>query len=318
MSKANAAHSKAPNTVVNVIEPPKSRIPLNLEELWNYRDLVVFLTFRDLKVRYKQTVLGVLWAIIQPFITMIVFSFVFGRIARLPSDGVPYPLFSYVGLLPWNFFSDGLTKGASSLTANSSMIRKIYFPRLILPITGILSGLVDFLLAASMLAVLYIYYALKATPVPAAVQAGVFHIGDAGFHTAAFQSAGAAFQVTGNVIWLPFLMMLAFGVALAMSLWLSAMNVRFRDVGYGLGFVIRILMYLTPVVYPLSQLDGGLRTIAALNPMTGVVEGFRWALLGVDSAPGPYILISAIMTLALLIGGLYYFRHTESQFADLL
>ena len=318
MSKVNAAHSKAPNTVVNVIEPPKSRIPLNLEELWNYRDLVVFLTLRDLKVRYKQTVLGVLWAIIQPFVTMIVFSFVFGRIARLPSDGVPYPLFSYVGLLPWNFFSDGLTKGASSLTVNSSMIRKIYFPRLILPITGILSGLVDFLLAASMLALLYIYYALQATPVPAAVQAGVFPLANADFTLTAFQNVGAPFQVTGNVIWLPLLMLLAFCVALAMSLWLSAMNVRFRDVGYGLAFVIRILMYLTPVAYPISRLDGGLRTLAALNPMTGVVEGFRWALLGVDSAPGPYILVSAVMTLLLLVGGLYYFRQTESQFADLL
>ena len=318
MSKVNAAHSKAPSTVVNVIEPPKSRIPLNLEELWNYRDLVVFLTLRDLKVRYKQTVLGVLWAIIQPFVTMIVFSFVFGRIARLPSDGVPYPLFSYVGLLPWNFFSDGLTKGANSLTVNSSMIRKIYFPRLVLPITGILSGLVDFLLAASMLGVLYLYYALQATPVPAAVQAGLYPFANTDFSTAAFQNAAVPFQVTGNVIWLPLLMLLAFCVALAMSLWLSAMNVRFRDVGYGLAFVIRILMYLTPVAYPISRLDGGLRTLAALNPMTGVVEGFRWALLGVDSAPGPYIFISAVMTLLLLVGGLYYFRQTESQFADLL
>lgn len=318
MSKVNAAHSKAPNTIVNVIEPPKSRIPLNLEELWNYRDLIVFLTFRDLKVRYKQTVLGVLWAIIQPFITMIVFSFVFGRIARLPSDGVPYPLFSYVGLLPWNFFSDGLTKGANSLTTNSSMIRKIYFPRLILPITSILSGLVDFLLAASMLAILYVYYALQATPASAAVAAGIFPMANPVLSGEAFQIAGTAFQVTANVIWLPFLMLLAFAVALAMSLWLSAMNVRFRDVGYGLGFVVRILMYLTPVVYPLSQLDGELRTLAALNPMTGVVEGFRWALLGVDSAPGPYILVSAVMTLLLLVGGLYYFRQTESQFADLL
>jgi lipopolysaccharide transport system permease protein len=181
-----------------------------------------------------------------------------------------------------------------------------------------LSGLVDFLLAASMLVILYLYYALQATPVPAAVQAGLFPVGNAGFNAAAFQSASVPFQVTGNIIWLPFLMLLAFCVALAMSLWLSAMNVRFRDVGYGLGFVIRILMYLTPVVYPLSQLDGELRTLAALNPMTGVIEGFRWALLGVDSAPGPYIFVSAVMTLLLLVGGLYYFRQTESQFADLL
>jgi lipopolysaccharide transport system permease protein len=318
MSKVNVAQSKAPSTVVNVIEPPKSRIPLNLEELWNYRDLVLFLTIRDLKVRYQQTVLGVLWAIIQPFVTMIVFSFIFGRVARLPSDGVPYPLFSYVGLLPWNFFSDGLTKGANSLTANASMIRKIYFPRLILPITSILSGLVDFVIAASMLAVLYIYFALQANPVPAAVREGLFPLANAGLGTTAFQSAGLPFQVTGNVIWLPLLMLLAFCAALAMSLWLSAMNVRFRDVGYGLGFVIRILMYLTPVAYPISQLDGGLRTVAALNPMTGIVEGFRWALLGVDSAPGPYILVSAMMTLLLLVGGLYYFRQTENQFADLL
>jgi lipopolysaccharide transport system permease protein len=318
MSKVNVAPSKAPNTIVNVIEPPKSRIPLNLDELWNYRDLVVFLTLRDLKVRYQQTVLGVLWAIIQPFVTMIVFSFVFGRIARLPSDGIPYPLFSYVGLLPWNFFSDGLTKGASSLTANASMIRKIYFPRLILPITSILSGLVDFLLAASMLAVLYLYYVLWATPVPAAIQTMIYPVANTDLTNAAFAHATVPFQVTGNVIWLPLLMLLAFCVALAMSLWLSAMNVRFRDVGYGLGFVIRILMYLTPVAYPISRLDSSLRGIASLNPMTGVVEGFRWALLGVDSAPGPYIFVSAVMTLLLLVGGLYYFRHTESQFADLL
>lgn len=293
-------------------------MPLNIGELWQYRDLLVFFVFRDLKVRYKQTILGVMWAVLQPFITMIVFTFVFGRIARLPSDGIPYPLFSYVGLLPWNFFADGLTKASGSLVSNAGMLRKIYFPRLVLPITGILAGIVDFLLAGAMLLVLFAYYGITTAPIASMVSARAFPMANPAFVEAVFEHAVKPYHITGNVIWLPALMLLAFIVALGLSLWLAALNVRFRDVGYALGFVVRILMYLTPVVYPLSRLDETLRPIAALNPMTGVVEGFRWALLGVDSQPGAYILIAFAVSVLLLIGGLYYFRRTESAFADLL
>jgi lipopolysaccharide transport system permease protein len=318
MSTSSLPEPVASDVTLNIIEPPKRWVPLNMRELWNYRELLFFLIFRELKIRYKQTILGVLWAIIQPFMTMVVFTFVFGRIARMPSDGVPYPLFSYVGLLPWNFFSNGLSKASNSLISNASLIKKIYFPRLILPVVSILSGLIDFFLGSIMLVLLFVYYAV-ATPGPSPmIAAKAFPLANSTFALDTFQHGLRNYEITGNIVWLPFLLLLAFVVALSLSLWFASLNVRFRDVGYGLSFLIRILLYLTPIIYPISRLDGIARTIAAFNPMTGIVEGFRWALLGIDSAPGPYLLISAAMAIPLLIGGLFFFRRAEASFADLL
>ncbi|MBK9125018.1 MAG: ABC transporter permease [Chloroflexi bacterium] len=318
MSTATPPVTEAAEPVIRVIEPPKRWMPLNLGELWQYREMTLFLIFRELKIRYKQTVLGIFWAILQPFITMIVFSFVFGRIARMPSDGIPYPLFSYVGLLPWNFFSSGLSKASTSLNSNSSLIKKIYFPRLILPVTAILSGLVDFFLGTVMLAILYIYFAAAVAPVSPLVVNHAIPFINSDLALNAFNHAVRNYEITANVVWLPLLLLLSFTVALSLSLWFAALNVRFRDVAVAIGFLVRILLYLTPVIYPISRLDGVFQVLAALNPMTGVIEGFRWALLGVDTAPGIYVLISAAMSILLLIGGLYYFRRTESTFADLI
>ncbi len=301
---------------VKIIEPPKAFQPLNLLELWQQRELLFLFTLRDVKIRYKQTVLGILWAVIQPFITMIVFSFVFGRIARMPSDGIPYPLFSYVGLLPWNFFSNGLNKAAAVLVTNSQMIRKIYFPRMILPISAILSGMVDFLISFAMLGVLYIYYGINTPHVTAGLKA--YALSNPVFAESAFRAVTANYEITANIVWLPVLLLLAFLSALSVSLWLSALNVAFRDVGYALNFALRMLLYLTPVIYPVSALPEPLKLISALNPITGVVEGFRWAMLGVDSAPGPLLLVSTAATLFLLVTGAYYFRKTEATFADLV
>ncbi len=301
---------------VRLIRPPRRFEPLNLRELWDNREMLLLFTFRDIKVRYKQTVLGVLWAVIQPFMTMIVFSFVFGRVARMPSDGIPYPLFSYVGLLPWNFFSNGLTKASTSLTLNAHMIRKIYFPRLILPVSAILSGVIDFVISLAMLLVLYAYYGSALPHVTGGFAA--YHLTSPEFTETALKLVTSNYEITANIIWLPALMLLAFISSLAVSLWLAALNVSFRDIGQALSFLTRILMYLTPVIYPISALPESFRWVAAINPITGVVEGFRWAMLGVDSAPGSVLLISTLASIVLLISGLYYFRKAETTFADLI
>lgn len=302
---------------VKIIEPPKRFQPLNLRELWQHREVLFLFTLRDVKIRYKQTVLGILWAVIQPFVTMIVFSFVFGRVARMPSDGIPYPLFSYVGLLPWNFFSNGLTKASTTLVTNSQMIRKIYFPRMILPISAILSGVVDFLISFVMLGFLYIYYGINVPHVTAGLKA--YAVSNPVFVESAFKAVTANYEITANIIWLPILLLLAFVSSLAVSFWLSALNVSFRDVGYALNFFVRLLLYLTPVIYPVSALPEALQLLSALNPITGVVEGFRWAMLGVETtALGPMLLISTIATLILLVTGAFYFRRAESNFADLV
>lgn len=306
-----------PAQYVKVIEPPKRFQPLNLRELWQQRELLFLFTLRDVKIRYKQTVLGILWAVIQPFVTMIVFSFVFGRVARMPSDGIPYPLFSYVGLLPWNFFSNGLSKASTVLVSSSQMIRKIYFPRMILPISSILSGMVDFLISFLMLGLLYIYYAINTPHVTAGLKA--YALSNPAFVESTFKAVTANYEITANIIWLPVLLLLAFVSSLAVSLWLSALNVSFRDVGYALNFFLRMLLYLTPVIYPVSALPEVLQWISALNPITGVVEGFRWAMLGVETtALGPLLLISTAATLVLLVTGAFYFRKAEATFADLV
>jgi lipopolysaccharide transport system permease protein len=253
--------------------------------LWEYRELLYFLTWRDILVRYKQTVLGVAWAIIQPFFTMVVFSLFFGQLAKIPSDGIPYPIFSYAALVPWMFFANSLNKASNSLVGNSPLIRKIYFPRLAMPIAAVLSGIVDFILAFVVLLGMMLFYGI----VP-----------------------------TMHVFWLPGLLLLAFVASLGIGLWLSAMNVQFRDIHYIAPFITQFWLFATPVAYPSSLLSEPWRTLYGMNPMVGVVEGFRWALLGTNTAPGLMIIVSSLVSLALLIGGAYYFRRMEKTFADVV
>ncbi|MDZ4766365.1 MAG: ABC transporter permease [Chloroflexota bacterium] len=268
------------------LQPTRGWVAVRLGELWEYRELLYFLIWRDVKVRYKQTVLGVLWAIIQPFLTMVVFSLFFGRLAEVPSDGVPYPIFNFVALVPWTLFTNGLTNSANSLVGSSNLLKKIYFPRLVIPISSVLSGVVDFALSFIILIGMMLYFGI----VP-----------------------------TANIIWLPALMLLALITSLAVGLWLSALNVQFRDVRYTIPFITQLWMFITPIVYPSSLIeDPTLRLLYSLNPMTGVVEGFRWALLGTDTAPGAMILVSSVVAVLLLISGLFYFRRMERTFADVV
>ncbi len=282
MSKASVASEKeAP--VIRII-PSKGWVTLRLDELWRYRELLYFLIWRDIKVKYKQTLLGAAWAIIQPFFTMVVFSLFFGNLAKVPSDGVPYPIFSYAALVPWTFFSNGLLSSSASLTANSNLIRKIYFPRLLMPLATVVAGTVDFALAFVILLGMMFFFGILPTI---------------------------------NIIVLPLLFILALITALGVGLWMSALNVQFRDIQYTMAFVAQFWMFATPIAYPSSLIENSLlRTLYALNPMVGVVEGFRWALLGTDTAPGPIILISSVIAVILLITGAFYFRRMERTFAD--
>ena len=267
------------------IRPSSGWRSLDLKDLWRYRELLYFLAWRDIKVRYKQTVLGGLWAIIQPVLTMVVFSLFFGRLAKIPSDGIPYPLFAYAALVPWTFFANGLSQSADSLVASANLIKKVYFPRLVIPISSVLSGLVDFVLAFSVLLGMMLYYRI----VPGA-----------------------------HIMYLPLFLILALVTALGTGFWLSAMNVQFRDVRYTVPFLIQVWLFATPIAYPSSLLGEPWRTIYGLNPMVGVVEGFRWALLGTHTAPGPTILMSALAALILSVTGAFYFRRMERTFADVV
>jgi lipopolysaccharide transport system permease protein len=270
---------------VTIIRPSRGWISLNLRDLWEYRELLYFLTWRDVKVRYKQTVLGAAWAIIQPFFTMVVFSLFFGRLARIPSDDIPYPIFSYAALVPWTFFANGLSQSSTSLVASANLIKKVYFPRLVVPISAVISGGVDFVLAFVVLVGMMLFYGI----VP-----------------------------TVAVVWLPLLLLLALVTALGVGLWLTAMNVQFRDVRYAIPFLIQAWMFATPIAYPSSLLDEPWRTLYGINPMAGVVEGFRWALLGTETAPGPIVLVSALVAVGLLVSGAFYFRRMEKTFADVV
>lgn len=267
------------------VEPSKGWVSLRVKELWDYRELLYFLVWRDVKVRYKQTALGATWAIIQPFFTMVVFSLFFGRLAKVPSDGVPYPIFSYTALVPWTFFAYGLSQASNSVVTSSNLITKVYFPRLIIPIATVLSGVVDFALAFVVLLGMMLYYGVAPT---------------------------------FNVLWLPVFLLLALITALGVGLWLSALNVKYRDVRYVVPFITQFWMFATPIAYPSSLLSEPWRTIYGLNPMVGVVEGFRWALLGTNTAPGPIIAVSSLAALIILIGGAFYFRRLEKTFADLV
>lgn len=267
------------------IEASRSRIPLNLGELWEYRELLYFLVWRDVKVKYKQTALGAAWAIIQPFFTMVVFSLFFGKLAKVPSDGIPYPIFSYAALVPWTFFSNGLTQSSNSLVSSANLLKKIYFPRLAIPIATILAGVVDFVLAFAVLLLMMAYYGL---------------------------------YPTGAIIWLPLFLLLAFITSLGVSLWLTALNVQYRDVRFTVPFLAQFWMFITPIAYSSRMLDEPWRTIYGLNPMVGVVDGFRWALLGRGDAPGMIIFASALAAVMLLVSGAYYFRRMEKTFADVV
>jgi lipopolysaccharide transport system permease protein len=265
------------------IEPSRGFVPLKIKELWEYRELLYFLVWRDIKVRYKQTALGVLWAIIQPVMTMIVFSIFFGKLGKLSSDGIPYPIFSFAALVPWTLFSNGLTQATNSLVTSSNLIKKVYFPRLIIPVATVLAGVIDFLLAFAVLLVLILFYGIAPTL---------------------------------NTLWLPVFLLLTIITSLAVSLWLSALNVEYRDIKYIIPFLTQIWLFATPIAYSSSLLNEPWRTIYGLNPMVGVVEGFRWALLGTNTQPGMMAIVSSAAALLLLLSGAFYFRRMEKTFAD--
>jgi len=281
--QADAAQTQHATSLL--IEPTRGWVSLGLGELWRYRELIYFFIWRDIKVRYKQTILGGAWAIIQPFFTMLIFSIFFGRLAKIPSDSVPYPIFTYTALVPWQFFANGITQSSTSLVSGSNLVTKVYFPRLALPISKVLSGVVDFMLAFVMLIGMMLYY----------------HIAP-----------------TAHVLWLPFFFLLALTTSLGVSAWFSAMHVQFRDVQYAVPFLVQVWMFATPVAYPSSLLPEPWRTVYGINPMVGVVEGFRWALLGTKTAPGPMVFVSSLVSIALLVGGVFYFRRLEKTFADVV
>lgn len=268
-----------------IIEPPRGWTALDLKELWQYRELLFFLAWRDIKLRYKQTALGAAWAILQPLLTMIVFSVIFGELAKLPSDGIPYPIFTYTALLPWQLFAFALANSSNSLINSQNLISKVYFPRLIIPLASTLAGVLDFVIAFLVLLCMMAYYRV----VP-----------------------------TLAILYLPFFLLLALLSALAVGIWLSALSVEYRDVRYIVPFLTQLWMYATPIAYASSLIPEEWRLLYGLNPMTGVVDGFRWALLGMEIQNSLVIGVSAIVVLAMFISGLYYFRQMENNFADVI
>ena len=272
-------------TPLITIEPSRGWVPLRPGDLWAYRELLYFLVWRDVKVRYKQTALGAAWAIIQPVLTMVVFSVFFGRLASMPSDGIPYPIFAYTALVPWTFFAHALGQASNSLVGSSHLVKKVYFPRLVVPLASVLSGIIDFLLAFGVLIVLMMWYGVGFSP---------------------------------RVLAVPLLILEVVVTALGVALWLSALNVEYRDVRYAVPFLTQFWLFATPVAYPSSLLTEPWRTLYGLNPMVGVVDGFRWALLQTGSPPGAMTALSALVSLVLLVGGAYYFRRLERTFADVV
>jgi lipopolysaccharide transport system permease protein len=271
---------------MTVIEPSHGWVPVKLREVWEYREVLYFLVWRDIKVRYRQTLIGVTWAVIQPLMTMVVFSIFFGRLAKIPSDGIPYPLFAFAALVPWTFFANGLTQGATSLVASGSLITKVYFPRLLIPTARVLGGLLDLALSFLLLLGMVWWYGALHRPLA--------------------------------LLWLPTLVLLAMVTAVGMSLWLSALHARYRDIQHAVPFLVQIWLFATPIAYPSSLLAERWRTLYALNPMVGVVEGFRWALLGGGSAPGLVLAASSLAALVLLVTGAFFFRRAERTFADVI
>lgn len=267
------------------IAPSRGWVAIKMGELWEYRELLYFLVWRDVKVRYKQTALGVLWAILQPFFTMVIFSLFFGRLARMPSDGVPYPIFAYAALVPWMFFANGLSQAPARLVGSANLINKVYFPRLAIPSATILAGVVDFTLSFVVLLGMMLFYGMG---------------------------------LSAALLWLPLFLALALATALGAALWFSALNVQYRDVVHAMPFIVQVWLFATPIAYPSSLVPEPWRTLYGLNPMVGVVEGFRWALLGSGQAPGAMVLVSAAIALAMVVSGAFYFRRMERRFADVI
>lgn len=276
----------SPSLMTTVIEPGRGWAPLKLRELGEYREVLYFLVWRDITVRYRQTLIGAAWAIIQPFMTMVVFSVFFGQLAKMPSDGIPYPLFAFAALVPWTFFANGLTQSANSLVHSAQLITKVYFPRLLVPTGRVLSGLPDLAFSFLVLLAMLWWY-------------GLLHIRPA-------------------LLWLPAFVLIAFVAALALGLWLSALNVKYRDIQHAVPFLVQLWLFATPIAYPSSLLPEPWRTLYGLNPMVGVVEGFRWALLGGERAPSLIILASALGALITLVTGAFFFRRAERTFADVV
>ncbi|MCM8811682.1 MAG: ABC transporter permease [Candidatus Omnitrophica bacterium] len=268
-----------------VIQPSSGWSSRFLKELWSGRELLYFLVWRDIKVRYKQTALGAAWAVLQPFLTMVVFSIFFGQLAKVPSDGIPYPIFAYCALLPWQLFAFALTESSNSLVANQNLVTKVYFPRMLIPIAAVVAGLVDFMIAFVILIGMMFFYGT--TPTPSAVA-------------------------------LPLFVVMVLMAAFAIGIWLSALNVKYRDVRYTIPFLTQLWLFLTPIAYPASLVPDVWRPLLGLNPMAGVVEGFRWALLGTTQGPGPLLWVSIVVVLILLVSGIFYFKRTEKFFADII
>lgn len=264
---------------------PSNNFTLNLGEIWQYRDLFLLLSWRNISVLYRQTLLGVLWAILQPVMTMIVFSIIFGQLANIPSDGIPYPVFSFAALLPWQLFATGLNSSSLSLVGNSNLISKVYFPRSIIPLTAIMPSVVDFLLAFTILIGMIVFFQIS---------------------------------LTLRILVVPVLILLTLTTSLGIGLSLAALNVQYRDIRYILPFLSQFLMYLSPVVYPTSLVPEKWQLLYALNPMVGIIEGFRWALLGTDINVLPLVSVSTFMTIIFLMSGLYYFQRVEKNFADII
>jgi len=258
---------------------------LRLRELWHYRELLLFLAWRDISVRYKQTVLGAAWAVIQPFFTMLVFSLFFGRLGKIPSDGLPYPVFAYAALLPWQYFATALAASTDSLVGNASLLTRVYFPRLVIPTASVLPAVLDFAIAFVVLLMMMLYYGI----VP-----------------------------DWQILALPFLLLLVLILALGVGLWLSALNVRYRDIRYTIPFLTQFWLFSSPVAYPTSLIPEEWRLLYGLNPMVGVIEGFRWALLGTGTNPGPLVAVSILVSLILITSGAFYFRRMERAFADIV
>ncbi len=273
--------SSAPSVV---IRPSQRWVPINLKDLWVYRELLYFLTWREIKVRYKQTVLGFAWAILQPLFMMVVFTLFFGTLAKIPSEGIPYPLFNYAALLPWTLFAEGITRSSNSLVQDRNLVQKIYFPRLVMPLAGILSPVVDFVIAFTILIGMMFYF---------------------------------GYPPTMEVLLLPAFILLALMTSLGVGLWLSAINVKYRDVRYVIPFLTQLWLFASPVVYSSSLLPQRFQALYGLNPMAGVIEGFRWSLLGTEP-PGSLIAISVVIVVVVLISGAFYFRHNEKIFADVI
>jgi lipopolysaccharide transport system permease protein len=274
-----------------IIKPIKGWASLNLSDLWRYRELIYFLIWRDIKVRYKQTILGASWAILNPFFTMIVFTIFFGRLAKVSTGDIPYPIFSFTGLLPWGLFTKALSDAGRSMISNRSMITKIYFPRLVIPIASVLSGLVDFALSFVVLIGMMIYYNV--------LPGSTYHV-----------------SLSPAILTLPLFLLLSIVTALGIGLWLSALNVIYRDVNYIIPFLTQFWLFVTPIAYPITLVSEKWRILFWLNPMTGVVSGFRWATLGNEAAPDPLIWVSVLISLVVLASGLVYFRRMERTFAD--